>query len=150
MAKSREDLAVILALDNVRRGANADELIALAQSYYADAKAHDNVDPYCYSRAITGVPSNRNRTYRVMPNSFTHHNFHDAAGAIKSRRTRCVGGDVTVIHADGTTELRSPTSFRKERIHARQRTHATQVRQIGAAQSYEDRLSQLGAVGNID
>lgn len=144
---TRQDMQRILDEDAKRRNARIEaEDSLLMQSGYVP----EGVDPYHFSRSIKGEPSNHHRVVRATSDNWDNHYYRDAHGNLRSKRTRCVGTDVTVTYADGTTEVRSPGSFRAESTHTKQRKHATQVRQIGAAQTYEARVAQLGAVGDID
>lgn len=139
MAKSRAELHAIMREDAKRRNAReAEELLKLV-GYY------DDVD-YLASRGITGEPSNKNRTYHVMGSSWKFHNFHDADGNIRSTPMRAIGTDVTVTHADGSTETRAASSFRKQNVHKRQRAHATHT----ASERHRITAADLAPIGNIE
>lgn len=140
MAKTREELAAIEAMDSARRGANADELIALAQAYY------NAPDSYHVSRGITGEPSNRNRTYRVTADCWTNHYWHDEQNALKAKPTRTVGTDVTVTDSQGNVTTRAASSFRKQAIARKQRTHAQAV----ATERHRITAADLAPIGNVE
>jgi hypothetical protein len=67
------DLDAVERADAIRRGSReAAELIELASLYYGNEPSDvpAGVDPYHYSRSISGVPSNRNRSTRVSESSW--------------------------------------------------------------------------------
>lgn len=99
------------------------ELIELAERYYGSqegSSAPEGVDPYHYSRSITGIPSPGNAAHKGTESCwYTRYALvttdDGKTHARKVGRVRTVGGDITVIHADGTTETREPGSFRAQR-----------------------------------
>ena len=115
-------------------------LVAEHEAYMGTTAASDQL----------GEPENHNRTYRVTGDNWRRHHYKDATGAIKTTAMRAVGTDVTVTLADGTTEIRAVSSFRKQNIATKQRQQATAKQVVSAGDSYFTRVSQLGATGNID
>ena len=104
------------------------------------------VDSYHADRGITGVPSNANRTYRVAQSSWLVHHEVRSDGTLRAvGNVRAVGGDVKVIHSDGTVEIRGAGSFRRQR-------DAGTDRSRGAAKVQNDaqarRLALLASAGN--
>lgn len=99
------------------------------------------------------VPSNRMRDVKVTADNWTTHYWRDSQGRLRSRKTRVVGTDVTVTYADGTTETRSPGSFRKTTTKTRskrsQEISELRERNLAARERLND-LMQAHAIGNID
>lgn len=99
--------------DRVRR-AERDyaELMELVGRFAPNA-VPKGVDPYHYDRSIKGQPTDRNRNHRASPDNWDNHTYRDASGRITSTPMRATGTDVKVTYADGHTETRSASSFRK-------------------------------------
>lgn len=134
-----------MAYSREQQDAELDRLAARLVAEHEAMQASQASD-YCHSRNITGEPSEKNRNYRVAPNSWTNHIYRDARGNLTSRRTRIVGGDVTVTK-DGKTTVVPSDSFRKEKIHTKQRKHREAV--VRDTRPEVVRYN-VGIIGNIE
>lgn len=79
-----------------------------------------SIDPYHWSRGITGTPSNGNRQYRASDDCWALGLSNPGLAVAQDDHGRKHGHSVKVIK-DGTTTIKPVSSFRKRVIHARQR-----------------------------
>lgn len=132
-----ERMAAIIAADNERMIARLEREAALF------ASGAQVIDPYHKDRQITGEPSEKNRTYRASDDCWKR--------GLRSRTVGTATDDgnqtVKVIHPDGSTEIRSASSFRKENLHKKQRTHA---RTVARDTRPEVLKFNVGNIGNVE
>lgn len=65
---TKQQMRAIVKADNARRAAREakeNETLGITTKY---SECPDGIDPYLYSRGITGVPSQRNRDYKASTN----------------------------------------------------------------------------------
>lgn len=108
-----EQLRAIERADMQRRADRETETLLMLHSKYSPSMSGEGIDPYHYSRAILGVPSDRNRVKRAHVSSWNRgmrgRTFGIAAtrdNGLLTDADAIVRGSVNVTHADGTSEVR--------------------------------------------
>lgn len=91
------------------------------------AIATRTVDPYHWARSITGAPSNNNRQYRASDDCWKRGLKNPQLGYTRTLLTETILPNTVKHTVNGETRVVPTSNFRKERVHTKQRKHATRV-----------------------
>jgi hypothetical protein len=119
----RVDVEAILAADEARRA----ERIKRENAELGIVEVPEGVDPYHYSRSIRGVPlsmtrKRQGRVIKASPSSWNRGMRYRTVGFAPGTDPQ-EGQTVAVTYSDGTTEIKSASSFRRQNIATRNTTH---------------------------
>lgn len=87
------------------------------------AIATRTVDPYHWSRAITGEPSAKNRNHRASDDCWKLGLSNPRLGYTRTLVTETILPNTVKHTVNGETRVVPSSKFRKERIHTKQRNH---------------------------
>lgn len=106
--------------------AEKDAIILADAIRYAERMRNEyNGTDYCHSRNITGVPSEKNRTYRASDDCWKR----GLRGRTVGVAPNTTATEPTVaITRDGRTTIVPANGFGRKSIHKKQREHVTTVR----------------------
>lgn len=139
MALSKAEQRAIEAADAERR--------LLREIAELQEIATRSVDPYHWSRSITGAPSNKNRTYRASDDCWNRGMKGRTYGvAAQLDHTGELNGVTTpntvTVMKDGNVTVRSASEFRAAKIATKARAHRT-------AQAVSRDIALQAAMGSI-
>lgn len=100
---------------------------------------------YVQSRNITGEPTDKHRVHRASDDCWKRGLRGRTVGIAPDTEVTGIA-TVRVIHADGTTEIRTANSFRTKNIATKQRQH-TSNRKVS---EIERMASTIGYIGNVE